>query len=145
HIEHVVHAVHLLLQRRGDGLLNGDSICACIRRRDDDLRRHNLRKLRQGQAAQRDETAQDAEDRDHHGHNGWVDEAVGHQLAPVFLGSATNGVGCTAMPGRTFCSPSTTTRSPGCNPSLMTHIVPTRSPTLTVRILILFSLSTTAI
>ena len=41
HIEHVVHAVHLLFERRGDRLLNRDGIRACVVCRDDDLRRHD--------------------------------------------------------------------------------------------------------
>ena len=38
--------------------------------------------------------------------------------ASFFSGaSGANGFGVTATPGRTFCVPSTTTVSPGCNPS----------------------------
>src|SRR3977135_2647549 len=74
-----------------------------------------------GRPPQRDEPTEDGEDRDHHGDNGSVDEEAGHQLSPVGLGAAPNGLGYTGMPGRTFCSPSTTTRSPGCTPSSMIH------------------------
>ena len=34
----------------------------------------------------------------------------------VFSGVSSNGLGSTVMPAFTFCSPSTTTRSPGCSP-----------------------------
>ena len=48
------------------------------------------------------------------------------------------------MPSLTFCTPSTTTRSPGLTPCSTIHIGPIRSPTFTVRTLTLLSLPTTA-
>ncbi len=53
------------------------------------------------------------------------------------------GFGFTATPSRTFCKPSTTTRSPGFNPFSMIHIVPLRAPTVTGRMLALSSAPTT--
>ena len=59
-------------------------------------------------------------------------------------GEAVADVTLTGMPSLTFCTPSTTTRSPGLRPWSMIHIGPLRSPTLTVRTLTLSSLPTTA-
>ena len=53
HVEHVVDAVHLLLDRRCDGLLDGLRVGAGIRGGDDDLRRDDVGKLRLGQPAHR--------------------------------------------------------------------------------------------
>ena len=50
----------------------------------------------------------------------------------------------TGMPSLTFCTPSTTTRSPGLMPCSIIHIGPLRSPTCTVLMLTLSSLPTTA-
>ena len=61
---------------------------------------------------------------------------------PLFL--SANGFGLTTAPGLTFCVPSATTVSPCFNPSSITHIVPARSPTLTLRISILLSRPMTA-
>ena len=58
-------------------------------------------------------------------------------------GAATR-VGLTGMLSLTFCTPSTTTRSPGLRPSSIIHIAPVRSPTLTVLRLTLLSFPTTA-
>src|SRR3989440_8883998 len=57
---------------------------------------------------------------------------------------AVADVTLTGMPSLTFCTPSTTTRSPGLRPSSIIHMSPLRSPTLTVRTLTLSSLPTTA-
>ena len=50
HVEHVVHAVHLLFERRGHRLLDRDGVRARVGRDDDDLRRDDLGKLRQRQS-----------------------------------------------------------------------------------------------
>src|SRR5258708_8615493 len=50
----------------------------------------------------------------------------------------------TGIPSLTFCTPSTTTRSPGFRPCSTIHMEPLRSPTVTVRTLTLSSLPTTA-
>src|SRR5206468_1419995 len=47
-------------------------------------------------------------------------------------GEAAADVILTGMPSLTFCTPSTTTRSPGLRPWSIIHMGPLRSPTLTV-------------
>ena len=86
HVEHVVHTVHLLLERCGDRLLNRDRVRSRVVCRDDDLRRHNVRELRQRQTQHRDKTAHDSDDRDHHCDDRAPDEEVGnHDLKCVQL------------------------------------------------------------
>src|SRR6185503_567583 len=63
--------------------------------------------------------------------------------AAVSEGAAI-GFGLTTISGLTFWVPSATTVSPGLIPSSIIHIVSNRSPTLTVRMATLLSLSTTA-
>ena len=48
---------------------------------------------------------------------------MGLTLPPASLAvlSGTNGLGFTCMPGRTFCTPSATTRSPRFRPSVIIH------------------------
>jgi hypothetical protein len=46
HVEHVVHAVHLLLERRRDRLLDRERVGAGVRTGNDDLRRHDVGELR---------------------------------------------------------------------------------------------------
>src|SRR5260370_32158474 len=69
---------------------------------------------------------------------------IGFYLPFASLDCAENGLGFTCAPGRTFCTPSPTTRSPGFNPSSTIHMEPTCSPTFTDTMLTLFSGSTTA-
>ena len=54
------------------------------------------------------------------------------------------GFGATTAPSRTFCSPSTITRSPAFSPSSMTQRLSTRGPTVTLRNVTLLSAPTTA-
>jgi hypothetical protein len=49
HVIHLVHAAHLLLDRRGDGLLDGQRIRAGVVRLHLDFRRRDLRILRDRQ------------------------------------------------------------------------------------------------
>ena len=49
HVVHVVHAAHLLFDGRGHGLLDGLRVGADVIGLDEDLRRHDLGKLRDGQ------------------------------------------------------------------------------------------------
>ena len=60
------------------------------------------------------------------------------------LAGTVHGRAFTGAPVRTFCTPSTTTFSPGFNPSEITHSDPTRSPTFTGRISALLSAPTIA-
>ena len=59
-IEHIVHAVHLLFDRRGDRLLDGDGVRSGVGRGSDDLWWHDLGKLGQRQTAHGDETDDDS-------------------------------------------------------------------------------------
>jgi hypothetical protein len=45
YVERVIHAAHLLLERRGHGLFDRHRIGSGVRCVDDDLRRHNVREL----------------------------------------------------------------------------------------------------
>src|SRR5713101_16172 len=74
HVEHVVHAVHRLLERRGDRLLDGQRVRAGEGGGDDDLGRDDRRVLRDRQAAHRQKAPHDGDDRDDHRHDGAVDE-----------------------------------------------------------------------
>ena len=66
HIEHIVHAVHLLLDRSGDRLLDGDGVRSGVGRGSDDLGWHDLGELGQRQTAHGDETDDDSENGDDH-------------------------------------------------------------------------------
>ena len=76
HVDHVVHAVHLLLDRRGDGV--GDDLGggARILRRDLDRGRRDLGVLRDRQAEIGDATDQRDDDRDDGGEDRPVDEEM---------------------------------------------------------------------
>src|SRR4029077_19518934 len=111
-----------------------------------------LGELRDRQSEHGDKADDHRNDRNDHCNDRPVDEEFGHG---VYLGSdfavgsvlasgiALNGFGSTVMPAFTRWVPSATTFSPGFNPSSMIHSVPTRSPTLTGRMLTLLSLPTT--
>jgi hypothetical protein len=78
HVIHVVHAAHLLLDGRGDGLLDGQRIGAGVSCFHQDLGRHDVGKLRDRQT----EVGDDADDR-HHNRNddrddGTINEKFGH-------------------------------------------------------------------
>ena len=92
HVEHVIDAVHLLFDRRGDRLLDGDGVRACVGRRGDDLRRHYRRELRQRQAAHGDEAEDDGDEGDHHTYNRTIDEKSGNHGINPCLGSLESGV-----------------------------------------------------
>ena len=64
HVEHVVDAVHLLLERRRDGLLDRQGVSARVLRRDDDLWRHDLRELSDRQTAQGHHATEHGDDGD---------------------------------------------------------------------------------
>ena len=69
HVEHVVDAVHLLFDRRGDGLLDGLRVSARIGSGYDDLRRNDVGELRLGQTAHRHQTGKHGNDGDDDGDN----------------------------------------------------------------------------
>ena len=84
-VEHPIDAVHLLLDRRRHRLLDGERVGARVRRRQVDLRRQDLRKLRDGQAEQRHDADEDGDDRDDHRDDGAADEECGHARPPSAL------------------------------------------------------------
>ena len=78
HVEHVVHAAHLLLDGRGDRLLERQRVGAGVGRREQDLGRGDVRILRDGQLDHGDDADDHHEDGDDHRHDGPVDEELGH-------------------------------------------------------------------
>ena len=143
HVVHVVHAAHLLFDGSGNRLLDRLCVRADIGGQHLNFRGCNAGELSHWQADNGDRAHDHQQDGDHHRNDGPVDEKFRHTRYLPFI-SAAKGLGFTCMPGRTFCTPSATTRSPGFSPSSMIHMAPTRSPGLTVRMSILFSASTTA-
>src|SRR5262249_30862398 len=146
HVEHLVHAAHLLLDGRGHRLLERDRIGPRVARGQEDLGRSDVGIERNGQLDHGDEADDHHEDGDHHGDDRPVDEEPGH--CETYFGALVSegplDSGRTFCPARTRSPPSTTTRSPGLSPSLMTHSEPTRAPTLTARMSIVSSAVTTA-
>src|SRR5207244_3019101 len=105
------------------------------------------RESRNGKGRNRNRTHDYQQHGDHNGHNGPINEEPRHKIYLPFICpslAAPNGSGFTVIPGPTFWTPSATILSPGLSPWSMIHIVPVRSPTLTVRMSILFSPSMTA-
>ena len=78
HVEHVVDAAHLLLDRRRDRLLERQGVGAGVGRREEDLGRGDVRILRDGKLDHRDEADDHHEDGDHHRDDRPVDEEPGH-------------------------------------------------------------------
>ncbi len=89
HVQHVVHAVHLLLDRRGDGLLERHRIGARVGGGDEQLRRDDLRILRDRQGSHRHEADDDGDDRDDDGDDGTGDEELRHGVTRWLKASRT--------------------------------------------------------
>ena len=136
HVVHVVDAAHLLFDGSGNGLLEGLRVRTDVGGQHLNLRRSDVGELSDRQAEDRNRADHYHDDRNHHGDDGSVDEKLGHRL--ISLALPANGLGFTCIPGRTFCTPSTMTRSPDFSPSATIHWVPTRSPTVIGRMLTLF-------
>ncbi len=80
HVEHVLDAVDVLLDRQGDGIDERRGARAGIARRDLHGRRHDVRILRGRQVDERDEADDDEEQRQNIGENRPIDEEAGdHQ------------------------------------------------------------------
>ena len=78
-VEHVVDAVRLLLDRRGDGLLDGERVGARVRRLHEDLRRNDVRVLRDRAApGSMDAADENDEDGDDDRHDRSRDEELTH-------------------------------------------------------------------
>ena len=78
HVEHVVDAVHLLLERRRDRLLDRQRVGPDVGRRHDDLRRDDVGKLRDRQRSHRDQAGEDGDDGDDDGDDRTADEEARH-------------------------------------------------------------------
>src|SRR5690606_5402942 len=100
----------LLLDYLGHGVLQSLRGCPRIRCTDTDLRRRDAGILRDWQA----EYGDSAGEHDHQGDHPCKDRAVNEE-ARHYACSASMPVAFS--PGRTFCTPSTMTRSPGTTPS----------------------------
>src|SRR5262245_17720395 len=151
HIEHVLDAVDLLLDRRHHG--GGYRVRGRVRylASDVDDRRRDLGILRDRQAHEGDRTQDHEDDRDHRGEDRPVDEEVRetHRASARFRNpsfrnpsywvvawdAVAGGGPCscafTLMLGRARIRPLTITRSSATRPSLMTRWPSTSSPSVT--------------
>src|SRR5450830_1386201 len=77
-VQHVLDAVHLLLDRRRDGLLDCQRVGARIGGLDLDERRDDVGELRDGEPEHGDESPEDRHDRDDDRDDGPVYEEAGH-------------------------------------------------------------------
>src|SRR6476469_5128864 len=131
HVDHVLDAIDLLLDRRHHGGGNDIGACAGILTRHCDGRRRDLGILRDGQT-EKGHAAQDHEDdrddcgkdrsvnekvRDAHGPSRRYLAACGAPAGPGGLAPCSSGF--TFVPGRACMRPLTTMRSSGPIPSLM--------------------------
>src|SRR5439155_18124256 len=133
---------HFLLDRSGHGLLDGHRGRAWIGCRHPDRRWCEEGVLLDAQTLKGEEPHDHRDDRDHDRDDRPSDEEICHGVLPFYwlaagsafaLATGSAGFGLTIAPSRTFCRPSTTTRSPGLRPSSTTQRLPMRAPTLTVR------------
>jgi hypothetical protein len=123
HVEHVLDAVDLLLERRGDGLGDDLRIRAGIHRPDDDGRRNDLGILRDRHREGRDRTEDEDDDRQDRSEDRAIDEEPrdphgATAASACFIGTTST---VTGAPGRMRVSPRTTTRSLGVSPSRTTR------------------------
>ena len=84
HVEHLVHAAHLLLDRRGHRLLERYGVGARIPRGQQDFGWRNIGIQRDGELHEGDEADEDRQDRNHHRDDRPVDEESRHDGAPIF-------------------------------------------------------------
>jgi len=78
HVVHVVNARHLLLNGRCHGLFDGHRVSPRVRGFHLDFGGNDIGELSDGQPGHGHEANDHHEDRDHHGHNGTIDEESGH-------------------------------------------------------------------
>src|SRR5262249_51797560 len=113
-IERVVDAVDLLFDRLRHRRLHHFGIGPRITRVERDLRRHDVRELRDGNRENGDDAGERDNDGDDDGEPRPLDENAGQHQVP---GTA---IVVTTWPGRTFWMPSTMTCSPSLRPSVTT-------------------------
>ena len=87
HVFHALDAAHLLLDGRGNGLLDREGVSAHISRRHLNLRRNDVRILRDGKPRHGNEPDNDYDDGDNHRHNRPADEEIRHGVLLRGLGS----------------------------------------------------------
>jgi hypothetical protein len=129
HIQHVLDAVDLLLERCCNGLRDHVGRCAGIACRHLDGRRHDFRILRDRQDEQRTQAEERDEHADHGREDGAVDEGVREGMvespachAPLLaVATIVPAAGVTFTPGRARMSPSMTTVSVGTSPLRITR------------------------
>src|SRR5262249_32838516 len=133
HVEHLVHTAHLLLDGRGDRLLERHRVGPRVARGEEDLGWRDVRVERDGQLSRLHEPDDHHEDGDHHGDDGAVDEEACHDAAYFVarLSADASDASRTFWPARTRSPPSTITRSPGPSPCVTIQSEPTRASTLT--------------
>ncbi len=120
HVDHVLDAVHRLLDRAGDGLGDGARVCARIGRPHLHGRRHHVRVLADRQARDRHESRDEDQRRQDRREDRPVDEdpreisVLGHATSPPpalparasagWAGPSARGAGSPAGPGRISCA-----------------------------------------
>src|SRR5262249_36933350 len=136
-IERVVDAVDLLLDRLRHGRFDHLGIGARIARVECNLRRYDVRELRDRDRENRDDAGKRDDDGDDDGKPRPLDENAGKHQVPGTT------VVVTTWPGRTFWMPSTMTSSPSLRPSVTTTFRPCSTPVVTRRCSIFLAASTT--
>ena len=136
HVVHIVHAAHLLLNGSGDRLFNRQGVSPDISGLHQNLGRDNIGILRYWQPCHRDQSNNNHDDSDYHRydrasykepvHNGYQPTAAGRssgfaETVGAVEDAGAKGFGFTSIPCFTFCTPSTTTRSPCLRPSSISH------------------------
>jgi hypothetical protein len=135
HVEHVVHAVDLLLDGRGHRLLDHLGAGARVGGGDLDVGRGELRILLDGQLEQGGDPDQHDQDRDHHGHDGPADE----ELAMAYSAAGARRAACGLQGGgdrRVVLQLLDALHHhlfAGLRPSVITIRLPTRGPGVTLR------------
>ena len=149
-VEQALETGKLRLDRRGDGLGHILGRRAGEGRLDRHRRRGDLRVARDRQQPDGEHAQQRDDDADDDGQDRAADEEVAdfairpagrgpcgtaHFVPPTFAVSSgaaatlsASGTGCTGRPAATFCTPSTTTRSPGFRPLSMIQRLPLHWP-----------------
>ena len=121
HVEHVVDADDLRLDRLRDGRFDDCGAGAGIGRGHLHLRRHDIRKLGERDGLDRDEAGDRDDDRDDDRKPRAVDEDARNHDG---FASSEASVGSTTMSGRTFWTPMVITRSPSLRPWVMMMLLP---------------------